>query len=178
MGRARRLRKRTLFDRDRRREPVDAFDVRLRQLLEELPRVGRERLDVTTLALRVNRIERERRFPRPARPRQNDELAARQRDRDILKVVLPRADYRDPIDVGSRDPRYRLGGGRVDLAKRAPWQDDHIKSDLKARPLDHARDRPRISRPTLRRRSKPSEMFARSSVGGAAWSNAWSLRAA
>ena len=43
---------RFLFDGDRRRQAVDQIDVRLLHLLEELPRVGGQRLDVAALALR------------------------------------------------------------------------------------------------------------------------------
>ena len=60
------------------REALDALDVGLGELLEELPRVGAERLDVAALALGVDRVERERRLARAARPGEDDELAARQ----------------------------------------------------------------------------------------------------
>ena len=62
--RARIARGRLLIDRDRGREALDVIDVRLLHLAEELARVARERLDVPPLALRIDRIERERRFPR------------------------------------------------------------------------------------------------------------------
>ena len=39
---------------------VDQIDVGLLHLLEELPRVGRQRFDVAPLALGVNRVERQR----------------------------------------------------------------------------------------------------------------------
>src|SRR3954453_1722620 len=55
--RARVARGRLLVDRDRRAEAVDVVDVRLLHHLEELPRVGRERLDVAALALGVDRVE-------------------------------------------------------------------------------------------------------------------------
>ena len=45
-GRARVRAGRLLFDGNRRREPVDEVDVRLLHLLEELPGVGRQRLDI------------------------------------------------------------------------------------------------------------------------------------
>ena len=54
-----------LLDGDRRREAVDEIDVRLLHLLEELAGVGRQRLDVAPLPLGVDRVEGERRLPRP-----------------------------------------------------------------------------------------------------------------
>src|SRR5262249_50875868 len=56
----RRLGQWPLFDGDCRREPLDAIDIRLGKLLEKLPRVRRERLNVSTLALGINRVEGER----------------------------------------------------------------------------------------------------------------------
>ena len=63
-GRARIARGRLLLDRNRRRESLDRIDVRLLHLLQELARVGRERLDVAPLAFGVNRVEGERRLAR------------------------------------------------------------------------------------------------------------------
>jgi hypothetical protein len=56
---ARRFREGPLLDGDGGREAVDAIDVGLRELLEELPRVGAERLDVAALAFCVDGVERE-----------------------------------------------------------------------------------------------------------------------
>ena len=55
-----------LVDRDRRRDAVDAVDLRLVHALEELPRVGGEALDVAALALGVEDVEGERRLARAA----------------------------------------------------------------------------------------------------------------
>ena len=68
-GRARVVRRRFLFDRDRRRQPFDVVDVGLFHHRQELPRVRRQRFDVATLAFRVQRIERERRLARPGQDR-------------------------------------------------------------------------------------------------------------
>ena len=68
-GGARVLGGRLLLDGDRRREPVDLVDVRLAHHLQELARVGRERLDVAPLPLGVDRVEGERRScPSPTAP--------------------------------------------------------------------------------------------------------------
>ena len=66
--RARVARGRLLVDRDRRREPLDRVHVGLVHLPEELARVGRQRLHVAALALRVDRVERQRDLPEPDRP--------------------------------------------------------------------------------------------------------------
>ena len=66
--RARVPRGRLLVDRDRRREPVDRVHVRLLHHLQELARVGGERLDVAPLALRVDRVEGERGLPGAGEP--------------------------------------------------------------------------------------------------------------
>ena len=88
---------RFLLDRDRRRQAVDQIDVRLLHLLEELPRVRRQRLDVAALAFRVNRVEGERRFPRAGQAGDDDQPIARDVDVDILEVVYARAAHRNPV---------------------------------------------------------------------------------
>ena len=61
-GRARIFRGRLLLDGDRRRQPVDLVDVGLLHHLQELARIGRERLDVAALALGIDGVEGERGF--------------------------------------------------------------------------------------------------------------------
>ena len=93
-GRARVSRRRLLVDRDRRREPVDRVDVRLLHHLQELTRVGRQRLDVASLSLGVDRVEGKARLPRAGEPGDADERVPREPDSDVLEVVLPGAvDY-------------------------------------------------------------------------------------
>ncbi len=89
-GRARVLRGRLLVDRHRGREPLDEVDVGLVHLAEELARVGRQRLDVATLALGEDRVERERGLAGPGQPREHDERVAGKVERDVLEVVLAR----------------------------------------------------------------------------------------
>src|SRR5690606_16432365 len=82
--RSRVRRRALLLDRDRGRQPADALDVRPLELAEELARVGGERLEVAALALGVERVEREARFPGAARPGEDDERALR--DREVRHV--------------------------------------------------------------------------------------------
>ena len=89
--RARVARGRLLVDRDRRREPVDRVDVGLLHHLQELARVGGERLDVAALALGVDRVEGERRLAGARQAGDADERVARQPDGDVFQIVLPGA---------------------------------------------------------------------------------------
>ncbi len=57
-----------LLDGDGRWDAIDRVRHRLVHAVEELPRVGAERLDVAALALGVDRIEREARFAGATRP--------------------------------------------------------------------------------------------------------------
>jgi len=84
------LARRLLFDRDRRRQPLDRVDVGLAHLLEELTGVGRQRFDVAALALGVDRVERQRRLARSRQPGDHHELVAGNLHGDVLQVVLAR----------------------------------------------------------------------------------------
>ena len=86
-----------LLDGDRRRQAVDQIDVRLLHLLEELPRVGRQRLDVAPLPFGVDRVERERRLARSGQAGDHHQLVARDVDVDVLQVVDARAAHRNPV---------------------------------------------------------------------------------
>src|SRR5579872_5211683 len=90
-GRARIAAGRFLVDRDRGREAFDVVDVRLLHLTQELARIGRQRFDVAALALGVDRIEGERALARTGEPGDDDQLVARQRQVDVLEIVLARA---------------------------------------------------------------------------------------
>src|SRR5439155_1355051 len=91
------LRSRLLLDRDRGRQPLDRVHLGLLHLLEELARIGRERLDVAALALGIDRVEGQRRFSGPREPRDDDELVARDLEIDVLEVVLAGAPDDDPV---------------------------------------------------------------------------------
>jgi hypothetical protein len=86
-----------VLDRDRGREPLDRVDLGLLHLLEELPGVRRQRLDVAALAFGIDRVEGERRFTGAREPGDHDELVARDLEVDVLEVVLAGAADDDPI---------------------------------------------------------------------------------
>ncbi len=88
-GRARVPRGGLLVDRDRRREPLDRVDVGLLHQPEELPRVRRQRLDITALPLGVDRVEGEARLARAGQPGDHDQRVAGQLQGHVLEVVLP-----------------------------------------------------------------------------------------
>src|SRR5262249_56865146 len=90
---------------DGRREPLDGVTVGPLHLLEELPRVGRQRLDVATLPLGVQRVERERRLPRAREAGDDDEPLARDLDVDVLEIVPAGA----ADDDAARHEYARLG---------------------------------------------------------------------
>jgi hypothetical protein len=80
-----------LLDRDGGRQPLDQIDIRLLHHLEELPRIGRQALDIAPLALGIDGVEGERGFARARQAGQHDQLVARHVDVDVLEVVLARA---------------------------------------------------------------------------------------
>ncbi len=88
---------RLLVDRDRRREPFDRVDVGLLHQAQELPRIGRQGLDVAALALGVDRVEGETRLARPGEAGDHDQRVARQLDVDVLEVVLTGTGYRNSL---------------------------------------------------------------------------------
>jgi len=79
-----------LLDRDRWGKSFDEIHVRLFHLIEELPRVSGETFDVTALALGVESVEGERRFPGTAQTRDDHQLLPRDFHVEVLQIVLAR----------------------------------------------------------------------------------------
>src|SRR5262249_2278177 len=102
-----------LLDRDRGGEPVDRVAIGLLHPLEELARVRRQRLDVSTLALGIEGVEGERRLARARQAREHDQPLARDVDVDALQIVGARAPDGD-------GPRPVHGPTRP--APPAPWR--------------------------------------------------------
>jgi hypothetical protein len=84
-----------LLDRDSRRDAGEPVDRGPRQLLDELPRVGRHRLHEPALALGEDDVEGQGRLPRAGDPGDDAELAMGDRDGEVLQVVLARPDDLD-----------------------------------------------------------------------------------
>src|SRR5262249_28475416 len=66
-------------------------DIRLLHHVEELAGIGRQRLDITALALGVDGIEGERALARAGQAGEHDKLLAWQVEGEVLEVMLPRA---------------------------------------------------------------------------------------
>ena len=77
-----------LIDRDGGRNAVYAVDLWLVHPIEKLPRVRREGFDVAPLALRIERVEDQRRLARAADAGHDGHAAERQIDIDVLEIVL------------------------------------------------------------------------------------------
>jgi hypothetical protein len=71
--------------------PVDLVDVGHAHLVDQPARVRRHRFEVAPLRLRVDRAERERGLARARDAGEDDQRVARDRDVDVLQVVLARA---------------------------------------------------------------------------------------
>ena len=93
-----------LVDRDRRRHALDPVDLRLVHAVEELPCVGREGLDIATLALGIERVEHQRGFSRPGHTGHHHQLAGRNVDVEVAQIVLS-----GPADANRRGVRALVG---------------------------------------------------------------------
>ena len=101
------VRRRFLLDGNGGRQSLDMLDVRLLHHREELARVGGERLDVASLPLGVDGVERERRLARTRKPRDHHQPVAGDVDVDAFQVVGPGATDADEVHEVS-------GGARLD----------------------------------------------------------------
>ena len=77
-----------LLDRDRRRDAGDRVDIGPLELLDELPRVGVEAVEIAALAFGEEEIERERRLARAAETGDDGHFVERDVDRDVLEIVV------------------------------------------------------------------------------------------
>ena len=80
-----------LADGDGGRDAIDIFDRGLLHALQELAGVGGERLDVAALAFRIDGVEGQRRLAGAGHTGDYSQLVVRERERNVLKVVDPRA---------------------------------------------------------------------------------------
>src|SRR5690606_18826636 len=86
-GRARIVRGGLLFDRDGRAQALDVVHVRLLHHAEELPGIGRQRLDVAALALGVDGVEGQRGLAGAGQAGDDDQPVPGQVQVDVLEVV-------------------------------------------------------------------------------------------
>ncbi|RYG87932.1 ABC transporter ATP-binding protein [bacterium] len=100
-----------LVDRDGGRDAGDRVDLRAIHAIEELPRVRRERLDVAALAFRIERVEHQRRLAAAGHAGDDRQLAERQVEIDVAKIVLSRAADADRVVGSGRGHPPILRGG-------------------------------------------------------------------
>ena len=74
----------TLIDRYRRAQAFNLVDVRLLHLAQELPGVGRQRLDIPALAFGIDGVKGQARLARAREAGDNDQLVARNVDGDVF----------------------------------------------------------------------------------------------
>ena len=79
-----------LLEGNGRRQPVDGVDVGDGHLMEQAPRVGRHRFEVTPLRFGVEGAKGERGLARARHAREDDEGVAWYVDVHVLQVVLAR----------------------------------------------------------------------------------------
>ena len=97
--RARVGRGRLLLDGDGRRQAAELLVLGLLHLPEELPRIGRQRLDVAALPLGVERVERQRRLARPRHAGEHHQRALGDLQLIDGEVVLARAPHDDEVGL-------------------------------------------------------------------------------
>jgi hypothetical protein len=105
-----------LLDGDGGRYARDVIDIGSSHDFEELASVGGETVDITALAFRIDDIESQRRFSRPAQTGEDHEAVTRDIQADIFQIVFLRPDDRDGVYVhrsGHGMPcLYACQGGR------------------------------------------------------------------
>ena len=97
-----------LLDGDGGRDARQPVKGRARELLDELPRVGRHRLHETALPLGEHNVEGQRGLARAGHAGDDRQLVMRDGDRKVLQVVLPGADDRQFSVTGYG---FRVVGG-------------------------------------------------------------------
>src|SRR5262249_15606348 len=91
---------------------LDRVHLRLFHLLEELPRVGRQRFHVAALTFGIDRVESQRGFAGARQPGDHDKLIARDLEIDVLEIVLAGASDDDAI-TGHGDSLYIHDSPRI-----------------------------------------------------------------
>ena len=115
-GRLARAARDPLLDGDGGRDARQPVDGRTRELLDELPRVGRHRLHETALALGKHDVEGQRGLTRAGHAGDDRQLVVRNGDGQVLQVVLAGADDREFSFPGSE---FRVVG-RGSLGRHQP----------------------------------------------------------
>ena len=75
-------------------------------MIQELARVGRERLDITPLPFRIDRVESELGFARPGESGNYGKAVPRDVHIDVLEVVLASPSYTDAINCHNENHSF------------------------------------------------------------------------
>ena len=130
-----------LLDRHRRRNAEDRVDVGPRGGLDELPRVGIERLEIPALAFGEQDVEGEGRFAGPRHAGHHGEAPARDLDVDALEVVLAGVMDADRIRQNRDRPRFFLLDGPGEcllvIAQGLSGRRRRMRHHLRRRALAH-----------------------------------------
>ena len=98
-GRARVVAGRFLLNADRGRQALDHVHIGLVHELQELPRIGAQALDVTALALGIQRVKRQAGFARARQPGDHHQLVAWQVQVNVFQVVGACATDMDVLQI-------------------------------------------------------------------------------
>ena len=96
-----------LLDGDGRGNPLDDVDIRLVDLSEELPGIGREALHVAALPFGKDRVEGQGRFSGSRQTGDDDQFFVRDLERDVAQVVDPR-----PLDIYAVFVFFHIGSAQ------------------------------------------------------------------
>ncbi len=139
---------RALLDRHGRRNAVHGVDVSAPRRLDELARIGIQRLEVPPLPLRKQNVERHRALPAAAHARDHRQLVPRDREIDVPQVVLTRTADLDDALGSDRRRRRRCRACCNSLSRDTP--EDHpwgssahipVRRRSRERLLQHTRQR-------------------------------------
>ena len=114
-GRARVVAGGLLLDADRRAQALDHVDIGLVHQLQELPRIGRQALDIAALALRIQRVESQAGLARTRQPSDHDQRVLGDVEVDVLQVVRARAADLQMGRASGQRPRVVRPGPRLGL---------------------------------------------------------------
>ena len=89
-------------------QAFDHVHVGLVHLAQELPRIGRKRVDIAPPALGIDRVERKRRFAGAGKPREYAQRVARDLHIHIFQVVFARTAHEDGISHSCLLPMISL----------------------------------------------------------------------
>ena len=120
-----------LFDRDRRRQPLDVVHIGLVEAPQELAGVRRQRLHVAPLPFGEDGIEGQGGLAGTADPADHDKALPGKLEVDVLEVVLPRPFDDDTVH---RSKRLQDSAGRRDFVRNLLARGRYLRREVRVRP--------------------------------------------